>query len=265
LLREGNQVREGGLSPRSVQYIHTILHRAFKDAVRWGRITVSPADSADPPRLSASRKKEVTVWPASTVRHFFERAAEEGDLNLPLWTLLATTGMRRGEALGLRWSDRGLDRVDGQASIRQTVICVNHEVQFGSPKTAKGRRAVALDSGTVKALRSHRTLQVELRLQIGENWQDHDLVFCQVDGGPLNPEHISAMFTRRGKRWGLPKLTLHGLRHTWATLALQSNVHPRVVQERLGHSTVGVTLDTYSHVTVGMQQQAADDVASLLL
>jgi integrase len=145
------------------------------------------------------------------------------------------------------------------------LIVFGHEVQFGSPKTAKGQRSVALDPGTVEALRSHRTRQLEVRLQIGDRWQDHDLVFCKVDGGPLHPERVSREFDRRVQRWEPPKLTLHGLRHTWATLALQAHVHPRVVQERLGHATIGITLDTYSHVAQGMQEDAANEVARLLL
>jgi integrase len=211
--------------------------------MRWGRLLSNPVDAANPPRLSAARKKEIKTWPSGTVREFLGRSAGEENRHLVLWTLLATTGMRRGEALGIRWTDLDLDA--GQASIRQTLICVNHEVQFGSPKTAKGQRSVALDAGTVEALRSHRTRPLEVRLQIGDRWQDHDLVFCGIEGQPEHPEHVSAHFARRVRRWELPMMTLHGLRHTRATLALQSGVHPRVVQERLGHANISITLDTY--------------------
>lgn len=142
------------------------------------------------------------------------------------------------------WGDVDLDA--GDASVRQTVIAVKHEVQIGSPKTSRSRRKVALDAGTVAVLRSHRKDQAEERLLIGAGWQDHDLMFCKVDGSPLHPERVSREFARRVERWSLPKLTLHGLRHTWATLALSSGVHPKVVQERLGHSTIGTTLGIYS-------------------
>jgi integrase len=139
------------------------------------------------------------------VREFLGRSAGEEDRHLALLTVLATTGIRRGEALGIRWTDLDLDA--GQASIRQRLICVNHEVQFGSPKTAKGQRSVALDAGTVEALRSHRTRQLEVRLQIGDRWQDHDLVFCGIEGQPEHPEHVSAHFARRVRRWELPMMT----------------------------------------------------------
>lgn len=265
LLARGNRGHRsgGGLSPRTVRYVHTIIHRALKDAVRWGRLAVNPADVADPPKMAATRRPEVTTWPAATVTDFLARSAEEGDRYVALWVLLATTGMRRGEALGLRWADLELDA--GQASIRQTVIAVDHKVLFGSPKTAKGQRSVALDAGTVAKLRAHRARQLSERLMMGSGWTDHDLVFCKIDGHPFQPERVSREFDRRVLRWDLPKITLHGLRHTWATLALQAGVHPRVVQERLGHSTIGITLDTYSHVTAGMQEDAAATVAAMLL
>jgi integrase len=133
LLEEGSKhQRGGGLSPRSVRYVHTILHRAFKDAVRWGRLARNPADAADPPRASAGKRPEIKTWNADELRRFLEHFAD--DRLYAAWHLLATTGMRRGEALGLRWEDVDLEA--GRASIRQTLIAVKHEVQFGSPKTA---------------------------------------------------------------------------------------------------------------------------------
>ncbi|MBA2553751.1 MAG: site-specific integrase [Geodermatophilaceae bacterium] len=155
--------------------------------------------------------------------------------------------MRRGEALGLRWAD--LDLTAGRAAIRQTVVTVNHEVHFGSPKTAKGRRSVTLDSVTIAGLREHRKAQTAERLMIGAGWRDHDLVIAKVDGSPLHPERFSRSFTERARQLGLPKIRLHDLRHGWATLALAAGVHPKVVQERLGHASISITLDTYSHVS----------------
>jgi integrase len=149
--------------------------------------------------------------------------------------LLATTGMRRGEPLGLRWDD--LDLVAGRASVVQTVILVNHQVEIGSPKTAAGRRTVALDTGTVAALREHRKRQLAERLLMGAGFTDHGLVFGRPDGGPLHPERFSRTFTEQAAKAGLPPMRLDDLRHTWATLALSAGVHPRVAQERLGHAS----------------------------
>jgi integrase len=174
----------GGLSPRSVRYIHTIVHRAIRDAVRWGRIARNPADAADPPRASAVVRPTMTTWTADQVRTFLDHTAEYR-LHAA-YLLLATTGMRRGECLGLRWSD--LDLTTGRASISQTVIMVHHDIQIGAPKTARGRRTVALDPGTVLAMREHRQRQLAERLLMGAGFTDHGLVLCRPDGGPLHPD-----------------------------------------------------------------------------
>ena len=184
-----------------------------------------------------------------------------GDRHHTAYLLLATTGLRRGEALGLRWGDLDLDA--GRAAIRQTVIAVHHVPTLGSPKTAKGRRTVTLDTGTVAALREHRKRQAAERLQMGEGWADHDLVFCGVDGSMLHPERFSRSFGAAVGRLDVPTIRLHDLRHGWATMALAAGVHPKVVQERLGHANIGITLDTYSHVTAGLHDDAAETVAAL--
>ena len=262
LLEDGSKhQRGGGLSPRSARYVHTILHRALKDAVRWGRLARNPADAADPPRASASVQPEIKTWSAPELRGFLESLAD--DRYYAAWVLLSTTGMRRGEALGLRWSDLDFDA--RRASIRQTVFAVNHEVLFGTPKTAKGRRSIELDAGTVAALRAHRQRQLEERLLVGSGWRDLDLVFCKPTGEPLHPERFSRDFAKRVERGGFSRIRLHDLRHTWATLALGAGIHPKIVQERLGHASVGITLDIYSHATPAMQRDAADTVAALVL
>jgi integrase len=250
----------GGLSPSSVHYVHTILHRAFRDAVRWGRIARNPADAADPPRSAATARPTMTTWSAHQVRAFLEHTADHR-LHTA-FVVLATTGMRRGECLGLRWSD--VDLTYGRASITQTVIAVNHQVRIGSPKTARARRTVVLDPGTVAALRRHRQQQLAERLTMGAGFTDHGLVFCRPDGGPLHPERFSRAFEIEAARAALPKIRLHDLRHTWATLALSAGEHPKVVQERLGHANVSITLDVYSHVTEGLHTDTASRVAGII-
>jgi len=250
----------GGLSPRTVRYVHTILHRAFRDAVRWGRLARNPADAADPPRASATTRPAMTTWTADELRAFLDHVRDHR--LYPAFLLLATTGMRRGEALGLRWPD--VDFGAARLSVVQTIIAVNHEVRVGSPKTAKGRRTVALDQGTVAGIRAHRKRQLAERLLMGAGFIDHDLVFCRPDGGPLHPERFSRTFDREVAKTDLPRIRLHDLRHTWATLALGAGVHPKVVQERLGHASIGITLDVYSHVTAGLHADAAALVAALV-
>lgn len=262
LLAEGRKTGDGGgLAPRSVRYVHTIAHRLFKDAVRWGRLARNPADAADPPRGTSSGSPDMVTWTAHELARFLD-GARTTDRHWAGYLLLATTGMRRGEALGLRWAD--VDLTVSRAAIRQTVVTVNHEVRFGTPKTAKGRRTVTLDAVTVAALREHRKAQAAERLLIGAGWRDHDLVFAKVDGMPLHPERFSREFTRRSARLGLPPIRLHDLRHGWATMALAAGVHPKVVQERLGHASISITLDTYSHVSPALHGEAAETVAALV-
>jgi integrase len=259
LLAEGRKdYAGGGLSPRSVQYIHTILHRAFRDAVKWGRLVRNPAEAADPPKAGAGRPESIT-WTADQLRTFLEET--RGSRYWAAHLLLATTGLRRGEALGLRWQDLDLD--GGRASIRQTVIVIKHTVMIGTPKTAKGRRTVTLDTGTVAALREHRKRQAAERLLMGAGWTDNDLIFAHPDGTMVHPERFSRGFTEAVARIGLPRIRLHDLRHGWATLALQAGIHPKVVQERLGHANIAITLDTYSHVVAGLHEEAAEQVAAL--
>jgi integrase len=250
------------LDPRTVNYVHTIVHRAFKDAVRWSRLARNPADAADPPR-GGQKSDGVHPWDAVTLRKFLAASYASGDRLHPLWVLLATTGMRRGEALGLRRSDVDLDA--GRLRVVQTIIQVRSRVTIGEPKTARGRRPIALDGGTVAVLREHRQRSLEERMLVGPAFEDRGLVFHHPDGSCLKPDAVSAAFVRRVCAAGLPRLTLKGLRHTWATLALERGIHPRVVQERLGHSTIAITLGIYSHVAPTLHDEAAQLVADLVL
>ena len=170
--------------------------------------------------------------------------------------------MRRGEAIGLRWKDVDFDH--GRLRVVQTITQTRGKVTIGEPKTKSGRRSIALDDATVSVLRDHRKAMLEGRMLVGPDFADEGLVFHQPDGACLRPDAVSAQFLRRVERYGLERLTLHGLRHTWATLALEEGIHPRVVQERLGHSTIAITLGIYSHVSPTLHDAAAHEVASLL-
>ena len=147
---------------------------------------------------------------------------------------------------------------------RQTIISIDYRVEIGEPKTARGRRSVALDSGTVTALRAHRAAQNQQKLSLGEAYQDQGLVFCREDGTPVHPDRFTQMFDKHVKASGLPRIRLHDLRHTHATLALAAGIHPKVMSERLGHSTVAFTMDVYSHAIPSMEAEAAETIASLV-
>lgn len=259
LLVAGRRDGRGGLSPRTVRYVATILGSALDDAMRWGRVRRNVARLADVPTPSASRPPEMKTWDRKTVARFLNLA--QGDRYRPPWFFLSTTGCRRGEALGLRWSDLDLDA--GRASIRQQVTVVGHTITTSArTKTGKARN-IELDASTVAMLRSWRAQQAQERLMIGVGYRDAGLVFCHPDGRPYHPDRFSREFDRRTARYGLQRIRLHDLRHTWATLALEAGIPVEIVAERLGHS-VAVCAATYRHVTPAMASGAAEKVAALI-
>ncbi len=255
VLGESGSHRGGPLAPKTIRNTHTVLRKALSDAERLGLIVRNPAATARPP---ADDRKEQKTWSSEELREFLEAIAS--DRLYALYVLLATTGMRRGEALGLRWRDLDLD--GAELHIVQTMAAINYQPVVTTPKTKRSRRLVYLDGGTVGVLRAHRTLQREDRLAAGPAWDaQHDLVFCNQLGGPLSPDWVSRDFRIKVRGTLLRDIRLHDLRHTYATLALKAGVHPKVVSERLGHATVAITLDLYSHVTPAIGRDAADVVA----
>jgi integrase len=249
-----------GLSPTTVQLVHQVLSKALSDAVHDGLLPSSPAAKVKAP---ARARPEMQTWTREQVVAFLAHVA--GERLAAMWRLFLTTGMRRGEVAALRWQDVDLDRA--ALSVRQTGNIIGGVWTVGTPKgrgdaTAKSRR-LALDAGTVTALRAHRARQLQERMAWGGDWQDLGLVFVREDGSPLNPSTIGQGLTRRTKQAKLPHVRVHDLRHTYATLALEAGVHPKVVSERLGHANIGITLDLYSHVSEGMDRGAADLVAGL--
>jgi integrase len=153
----------------------------------------------------------------------------------------------------------------GRVSPRRPRVVVNYEVVVSEPKTAKGRRSLALDPATVAALREHRARQLEQRLAVGPRWQDSGLGFTCPDGQPVHPERFTRWFEQHTRTAGLPKIRLHDVRHSYATAALAAGVPAKVVSERLGHATIAITMDTYSHVLPGLDAEAAGTVARLIL
>jgi integrase len=248
------------LSPRTVRYIHTIVRKGLQAGVRWGVLARNPADLADPPSPKASQPRPAKTWSAVELRQFL--AHTHDDRLYALWVVLGSTGMRRGESLGAYWSDVDLDTSRWQ--VRHTLVAVGHELRDSTPKTDRGRRSVALDPATVRVLREWRKRQLKERLAWGPAWTDTGRVFTREDGTDLHPERVSERFDRLVRASGLPRLTLHGLRHSHCSLALQAGVHPKVVQERVGHSSVAFTLDRYSHAVPAMHEDAARMVARLV-
>jgi integrase len=259
----GELVASGGqkgrpLSPKTVRYVHTTLRRALRDAVADGLVVRNVAAQARPPR---ARRVEMHTWTAAEVGAFLASVSE--DRLYAAWLLLATLGLRRGELLGLRWPD--VDLTSGRIAIRNTLVMVDGKPAMAEPKTAKGRRSLTLAPQVLEAVRVHRAHQAAERLSWGADYTDSGLVVTTEDGRPMHPESLSSLFVRQAKRAGLSPIRLHDLRHSVASILLAKGVHPKVVSEQLGHATIALTLDTYSHVIPSLQQEAAGVIAAAVL
>lgn len=259
LERGGRDARRGpGLSARTVRYSGTILTRVLRDAVKHGLILRNPAEHVIRPK---PRGREMSWWSIADARRFL--AHVESDRLAALWALYLTTGMRRGEALGLRWVD--VDLEDGRLSVRRTLIAVDGKPEWSEPKTEASRRVISLDSGTVAALRKHGTRQKKEKLALGEGYRDEGLVFATVAGERLHPDNVSKAFDRLVRRAGVPRIRLHDLRHTAATTMLEEGVPLKIVTERLGHSSTRITADLYQHASESMQDDAAAKLGAAFL
>lgn len=238
------------LSGGSVLNLHLVLTQAFGQAVRWQLLPANPAAGAQPPR---PRRSTRLVADPQLVQRVL--AATEGTvLELPC-ALAIATGMRRGEILALRWSDLG-DNWDVVRVVR-TLQPTQQGLVFEEPKTQRSRRSVLLPEFLRPYLQRQQQRQNERRLRLGERWHDEGLLIDRGDGSPMNPDTLSTGWARFLRKRGLPPLRFHDLRHAHATLLLLQGVHPKIVSERLGHASIGITLDTYSHVLPTMQEEAA--------
>jgi integrase len=247
---------DAGLSPKTVKNCHSVLHKALSDAVRQDVLRRNPADHVELPRAHAP---EMETWTADQLRRFLDHVA--GHRMHAAFLLMCSTGMRRSEVLGLRWTNLDLDT--GKLAVVDTVVPVRSKpvLRLGETKSRCSRRVIALDGRTVAVLREHKAAQAAERLRAGQAWENLDLVFTDELGGIFHPDTFTRNTKALAVEAGVPALTPHSAaRHTWATLALSSGVHPKVVQERLGHSSISITLDRYSHIIDGMDREAAETV-----
>ena len=246
-----------GLSAATVIAFHSLLHKALDTAVKWNLVARNVCDAVTPPR---EEQFEATVLTLEQIHKLLE--VVEGHRMEALFKLALATGMRRGEIMGLKWQD--IDFVRGTLQVRRVLSRIPSKLPGkgyteAEPKTPKSRRTLIIAPFALKALEEHRLRQEEEKKQAGKYWQEHDYVFCTLLGTHLNPT-ADILNRLKGflKKAGLPDIRFHDLRHSAATLLLSLGVHPKIVQEILGHSVIAMTLDIYSHVLPSMHQDAID-------
>lgn len=248
-----NGMAEQGLSPRSAQYARAILRRALNQALKWGLVTKNAAALTDAPRVE---RHEMQALNPVQARTFLD--VVRGDRLEALYAVALSLGLRQGEALGLRWQDVDLDA--GSLHVRSSLQWLSGEgPKLVEPKTRQSRRSLPLTPGLVAQLRAHRQRERLERLAAGEHWQGEEwgLVFPNTRGGPLSKHTLTGQYKRHLQRAGMPPLRFHDLRHSCASLLVAQGVHPRIVMEILGHSTITLTMNTYSHVLPQNQRDAA--------
>jgi len=247
-LSTGRHDGKGGLSSTTVSHHHTCLHRALKMALRWGRISRNPADAVIPPR---PQRSEMHTMTEDEINIFLEAAKKTP--YYVLFYLALFTGMRRSELLALRWCD--VDLLLCQAHITRSLHYLRTgDIVFRAPKTTRARRMVSLSPSSACLLQEYKDKR---EAQLGMTLKEDELIFSDHEGKPLLPDTISHAWAKLIKRVGLEHIRLHDARHTHASLLLKQSVHPKIVQERLGHATISTTLDLYSHVSPGLQEAAA--------
>lgn len=248
--------KDGTLSERTILHVHLILQNAFDRAVRWGLIGRNPCKLCDAPR---PKKVEMKVWTKEQLQTFIAVAADD-DL-YHVFLLLATTGMRIGEVLGLRWRD--VDLLNCKVTVQQQVSFIKGGYVIQPPKTRSGNRTIPIPNQVVDVLREVKKQRDFKREFFGKEYETSlDLVCCTDKGTPLYHGNFTARWNSLIEKAGIPRIRIHDVRHTHASLLLQQGVNPKVVAERLGHANVSITLDTYTHLLPGIQEKAVDTFAN---
>jgi integrase len=248
-----------GLAARTTLQCYRVLSSALRQAVRWQLIGTNPANAVQPPRIERAK---LTVLDSEGLAKLL-KAARGTDLELPV-LLAATTGLRRGELCGIRWSD--IEKTTEGTVVRVTgsVQRVAGKLVRVDPKTQRARRTVGLPEPVADRLRHHRKEQTERRLALGKSWADNGLVLERGDGGAVDPDHLTHGVHKLGEAQGFKGLRLHDLRHAYASTLLRHGVHPKIVSEALGHASAAFTMDVYQHITPTLQRAAADAIEAEL-
>lgn len=252
LLESGRRDGKGGLSPRTVHHCRRVMLTAMDQAVKWDLLKRNPVALTRPPKVE---RKQMEAYSAPQTAMLLDDL-RKSRVFIPV-LLAAMCGMRRGEVIALRWKD--IDLAAAVIAVTRSAEQVGTEVRYKETKSGKAR-TVALSSTVLDELKRHRLAQAEEQLKIGVRPDENSFVVAQVDGSPLKPVSLTHEWTRLLAKTNLPRIRFHDLRHSHATQLLAAGVHPKIASERLGHSTIGITLDLYSHVMPGMQANAAEQV-----
>lgn len=247
-----------GLSPQTLRDGHRVLSCALKQAVKWNLLSRNPADYVELPKVV---RKERRVLNAEECRRFI--AASEEIKHGVVFEFALLTGMRPEEFLAVQWGDIDFERSTVQ--VRRALVRHKKKWSFNEPKTSRSRRTIIIPKPLVHKLIKHKGEQIIQKLSANNLWESHDLVFCGEFGAPLSIPNLTYRYFRPILKLAeLPQIRLYDLRHTHATLLLTAEENPKVVAERLGHSTIVLTLDTYSHVLPTMQKNATDKLEKML-
>lgn len=249
-------IRDQGLKPETIKFHHAVIHKALQTAVKWGLLHRNAADGVDVPRNGHT---EMQTWDDFEVRQFLDTAKES--VYYALFHTALFTGMRRSELLGLKWEDVEIQTI----SVRRSLHHLKDGTYiFTDPKSERSKRTIALSPSSVLVLAEHKERQQAIRTMLGETLGRDDLVFSTPQGAPLRPNTITRAWAILAAKAGVKPIRLHDARHTHASLMLKQGIHPKIVQERLGHSTISMTLDIYSHVAPGLQEAAAKSFDTLV-
>lgn len=255
-LNKGKIKGKGGLSSTTVLQHHRVLSKALKQAVMWQLIPNNPCKSIQAPKKADI---EIQVMTKKELKYIIDHADEKLKRVL---IIAGYTGMRRSEILGLKW--KYVDLINNSLAIKRALVRTNDGIKIKKPKTNSSQRSVAISTTLANLLKKIKKEQKEYKLYYGQDYKDNDLVFTHEDGECLKPDYISHGFKDLVRKLNMGQYKFHDLRHTHATLLLQSGEHPKKVQERLGHANISTTLDIYSHVTENMQKELADKFDQLM-
>jgi len=253
------ELKNKGLSNSTVERIYSIVNASLNNAVKKELLNKNVATLVDKPKV---KQRELQVWDIKMVQQFLKTAREHEPRLYIAFHLALLTGMRQGEILGLRWQDVEFER--GNIVVRQTLSHDGKTLKSGG-KSRNSVRSIAIDDATLDTLRKHRRMVVQEKVQLGGKYVDNDLVVCTTKGTPITPRNLSRTWYRLLDRSGLPEIRFHDLRHSHASLLMKLGKHPKIVQERLGHASIKLTLDTYSHIMPNMQEEAAKELGRVIL